>query len=197
MDYRDGNKSDIELRANDNNSRKYSSAVESDDDFDRLVSAAKESEFSTAQERFLKDNDLKHKALESLYGSKGEKDKLKRRLSFLDYPHHHLPNRFFHPSALNQENQATLSSHLPQDEPSEELIDICEDIHTSLELRHKYLGLSLQLNEGDNPKNKRQSHFINREISSIQSLRTGRKVIFSIKVRCLYQKQTIDITLNN
>lgn len=154
MDHRDEIKAGIEYQANNSNSRKYSSAVESDDDFDRLLSAAKESEFSTAQERFLKDNDLKHKAFESLYGSKGEKDKLRRRLSFLDYPHHHLPNRFFHPSALNQENQAKLSSHLPQDEPSEELIDICEYIHASLELRHKYLGLSLQLNEGDNPKNK-------------------------------------------
>ncbi|WEJ94694.1 AMP deaminase [Yamadazyma tenuis] len=114
--------------------------------------------FSTAEDRFIKDHDLKLKAFEALNESKSPHGSSKRRPSIIDLPN---TSRYFHPAPSNAvHNNAhdphaeTSSNALPEEYPSEELIGLFKNVKVSLDLRHKYQSISLQLSEMDNPKNK-------------------------------------------
>lgn len=138
-----------------------------DSDDDELLSKSYNStHFSSTEERFLKDQDLKLKAFESLHNGSGPSGaaqspttSIHRRQSIIDLPRNNLhPLNFQHPlpSLASHNNSQEKPSHanaLPEEFPSNELIDLFHNVKTCLNLRHKYLGLSIQLNELENPKN--------------------------------------------
>lgn len=133
---------------------------EEDDEIneDILSKSHSSAHFSTAEDRFIKDHDLKLKAFEALHNepkSSGHSS-IKRRQSIIDLPAHHfhpLPTSAVHNNAHAQHSSSNANA-LPEEYPSEELIELFRNVKASLDLRHKYNLISLQANEMDNPKNK-------------------------------------------
>lgn len=153
---------------------------EADSDDEQLLSNShKSTHFSSSEDRFIKDHDLKVSALEALHlgnhqgpsmtrkssdpVAPSSPNVLKRRQSIIDFPHgqvgpqskihyHPLPSSAAH---NNNHTQSTLASAnaLPEEYPSDELIELYQNVKDCLEMRHKYLKISLQDNELENPKN--------------------------------------------
>lgn len=119
--------------------------------------------FSTTEERFIKDHDLKVKAFEALHNGNGNgqppntapnSSTIKRRQSFIDLPLNHSTSKYpYHPLGSNSKDKEIISNTLPEEHPSEELIEVYQDVKTCLDLRHKYLRTSIQDDEMKNPKN--------------------------------------------
>lgn len=144
---------------------------DSDDD---LLKSYTSTHFSTTEDRFIKDHDLKVKAFEALHnfntGNSGAKvegfqvpgsplTSIKRRQSIIELPQtvqNTIPYSNGAPSSLtSQFAQRNLHSNaLPEEFPSDELIELYQNVKLCLDLRHKYLANSLQNDEMDNPKNK-------------------------------------------
>lgn len=119
--------------------------------------------YSTLEDKSMIDEDLKVKALEALnISGKLNTDslgnvipmnptptspKVKRRQSLIDLPR--LGTEFHVTPAHLQKNAQALS-----EEPSDELVELFNNVHTCIETRHRYMKLSLQLSEAENPKNK-------------------------------------------
>lgn len=112
------------------------------DDNHSVSQSLNSTHFSTTEDRFIKDHDLKVKAFEALHVPHSP-TATRRRMSIIDLPslHHH----HFRKSNANA---------LPEEYPSDELIELFKNVQTCLELRHKYLDLLIQRDELKNPKNK-------------------------------------------
>lgn len=137
---------------------------------DELSKSYNSTHFSTTEERFIKDHDLKVKAFEALHLNDKNQDahpsnlanantSIKRRQSFIDLPHHQFANNYHYnpvvPDAnLKDKKPGLVSGSIPEDYPSDELIDVYEDVKTCLDLRKKYMDISVQRDEMENPKNK-------------------------------------------
>lgn len=113
-----------------------------DDQVDELSKSFSSAHFSTAEDKFIKEHDLKLKALEPFEQEKQPK----RRQSIIDF--------HVHPKQLTPLTAAVHGNALPEEYPSDELIALFKNVKTSLDLRHKYSGISLQSSEMDNPKNR-------------------------------------------
>lgn len=135
----------------------------SDSDDDALLSKSYNSaHFSTTEDKFIKDHDLKMRAFEALQDSpampKSPSFSLKRRPLIIDFPlnpiltHPH-PSTATHNNNHTQNPRATANA-LPEEYPSSELIELFCDVKMCLDLRHKYLDRSHQRNDGENPKNR-------------------------------------------
>lgn len=125
--------------------------------------------FSTTEDRFIKDHDLKIRAFEALQ-DQNEKDghsrrsstarssKLfgrQRRQSVIDLPTTFHPHPLVATQGINLPGKQPRdhTNALPEEYPSSELVDLFEKVKMCLDMRHKYMDLSLQRNELDNPKN--------------------------------------------
>ncbi|ODV81767.1 AMP deaminase [Suhomyces tanzawaensis NRRL Y-17324] len=141
-----------------------------DSDDELLSKSYNSTHYSTTEDRFIKDQDLKVKAFEALHNSLdlglksnvSSPSQLRRRSSIIDLPNHNLTNGLhYHPNPSHAahnnnhtQNSTASANALPEEYPSEELIELFQNVKTCIELRHKYLDLSLQSKECDNPKNK-------------------------------------------
>ena len=163
--------------------------LDSDDDNEEMLSKSHNSaHFSSAEDRYIKDHDLKLKAFEALHGKDGGSGsgsgggggggsgsgsgdggkRPRRRSSVIDFisnPFHFTP---VEPSGASSGagTRGGVSSNatgatgtrgggntLPEEYLSEELVELFQSVKTCLDLRHKYLNISLQSNEMQNPKN--------------------------------------------
>lgn len=121
--------------------------------------------FSTQEDRYIRDHDLKVRAFEALQdgkdknGNSGNNSHGKllhrlRRHSVIDLPAHHphplVATRSKH---LPGSQPSEYTNALPEEYPSSELVDLYEKVKMCLDMRHKYMDLSLQRCELDNPKN--------------------------------------------
>ncbi|CAK9440635.1 uncharacterized protein LODBEIA_P46550 [Lodderomyces beijingensis] len=126
--------------------------AESDDEFPTSTNSA---HYSTSQDRFMKDHHLKQKAFEALGNAPGSpvgSQPKRRPSSIIDLPFRNVvaPDRV---SPEAQSNPRAIDNALPEEYPSEELVAFYHKVKTCLDLRHKYLNLSLQTPESKNPKN--------------------------------------------
>ncbi|KAL6452537.1 AMD1 AMP deaminase [Candida maltosa Xu316] len=131
-----------------------------DSDDEALPKSYNSAHFSASEDKFMKEHDLKAKACEALHNnapfspSSPKNSFIKRRSSIID-----MPQRFHHVNAQastrsNIRNDfASDPNILPEDYPSEELIEFFSNVKKCLEFRHKYLDISLQAPESINPKN--------------------------------------------
>lgn len=98
--------------------------------------------FSPADDRYMKDHELKAKTLEALHEVPLTTPSLNVSI----------PNL-----SLNNDSRRQVvsdySNALPEESPSAELIQLFKNVKFALGLRHKYQKMSLQANESDNPKN--------------------------------------------
>lgn len=121
--------------------------------------------YSTTEDRFIKDHDLKMRAFEALQESpratrvvrSPSASLAKRRPLIIEFPkqatsHHPAPATASHNNNHTQDPKATANA-LPEEYPSEELIELFRNVNDCLDLRHKYLARSHQLHDGENPKN--------------------------------------------
>lgn len=130
------------------------------DQEDHLSKPHNTTHFSTTEDRSIQDHDLKLRAFEALHKQPPNSPKtIGRRQLIIDFPKHALPEHY-HPLPLhathnNNHTQDPNSSAnaLPEEYPSLELIELFENVKECLDLRHKYLGRSRQLDEMTNPKN--------------------------------------------
>lgn len=115
--------------------------------------------FSTSEDRTIKDHDLKLRTFEALQeggaNPKSPSQVLRRRL-IIEFPKSHN----FHPFPLgashnnnHTQDPKSQANALPEEYPLSELIELFRNVEMCLKLRHKYLDLSLQRDEGINPKN--------------------------------------------
>ncbi|CAN3374521.1 hypothetical protein DIURU_001353 [Diutina rugosa] len=118
--------------------------------------------YSTAQERVMKEYELKLKAMEALHIDEAQgpevakaarSNSIKRRQSFIDMPDSNLPSRLRYHAAIDAAQTSEHINALPEDYPSDELIELFANVSQCLELRHKYLKSSVQFDEMKNPKN--------------------------------------------
>lgn len=145
--------------------------TESDEE-DLLAPSHHSAHFSTSQDRYMKEEELKLRTLEALHlgdhhnapsspsspavsnhGSTSQK----RRQSFIDLPAHHMGGTKFQLTPAHFQKKAEfsqVSNPLPEEIPSDELIELFQNIDYCLKTRQKYLNKSIQLRECDNPKNK-------------------------------------------
>lgn len=132
---------------------------DSDGDMAKSYSSA---HFSTTEDRYIKDQDLKMKAFEALQDSpklprSSSMSLAKRRPLIIEFPkkpmNHPFPSQASHNNNLAQNTKSTVNA-LPEEYHSEELIELFCNVKDCLDLRHKYLERSHQLDEGENPKNK-------------------------------------------
>ncbi|KAK6458599.1 AMP deaminase [Scheffersomyces xylosifermentans] len=148
---------------------------DSDDDLSKSYNST---HFSTTEDRFIKDHDLKVKTFEALHSNHQNGNSvqegfhvgqpsspvatpIKRRQSIIDLPQTHHSTSHYRPlpSIAPQNNSSAQNPSanvhaMPEEYPSEELIELYENVKFCLDLRHKYLGASLQIDEMVNPKNK-------------------------------------------
>lgn len=128
----------------------------SDSDDEVLSKSFSSAHFSTHEDRFIKDHDLKVRAFEALQDNNvagtlprsPSVSLVKRRQLIIDFPKSGMEPKFAPP----QETKKTPS--LPEMYPSHELIDLFCNVKQFLDLRHKYLDRSYQREEMANPKNK-------------------------------------------
>lgn len=132
--------------------------IDSDDEGDELLSKSHNSaHFSSAEDRYYKDHDLKLKAFEALHQPSPQGSPIKRRQSIIDMPpssltFHPTPSVASHNNAHTQQKLSNANA-LPEDYPSDELVQLFKNVKMSLDLRHKYQKISLQSSELENPKN--------------------------------------------
>ncbi|RLV95995.1 AMP deaminase [Spathaspora sp. JA1] len=131
---------------------------DSDEDLSNSVNSVN---FSTTEDRFMRDHELKVKTFEALKTMSGASagsvvpgadngnpftapgsPKVRRRSSIID-----LPQKSFKLPG------GTTTNALPEEYPSEDLIEFYQNVKECIDLRHKYLDLSLQKDEISNPKN--------------------------------------------
>lgn len=126
----------------------------SDSDDEVLSKSYSSAHFSSHEDRFIKDHDLKVRAFEALKDSHApiprspSQTLVKRRPLVIDFPKPALDKHSFAPSVGDK-----AASALPELDPLGELIDFFCNVKLCLELRHKYLDRSLQRDELSNPKN--------------------------------------------
>lgn len=137
----------------------------SESDSDALISRSYSSaHFSTTEDRYIKDHDLKMKAFEAVQDSPVSKRSSfgypKRRPLIIELPSSQVPSHVNHPfpSTATHNNNHTQdptanANALPEEYPSSELIELFRNVKMCLNLRHKYLDRLLQRDEGANPKN--------------------------------------------
>lgn len=147
----------------------YQHHFHQDSDEDELPKSFNSAHFSVSEDRFMKDHDLKVKAFEALHNSGSNNNNhnqvqtfspvspkltsVKRRSSIIDMPQR-LNN--FNPAIPQNkfgQNFATDPNALPDEYPSDELIEFYQNVKKCLDFRQKYLDLSLQTPELLNPKN--------------------------------------------
>lgn len=140
----------------------------SDSDDENLMSKSYNStHFSTTEDKFIKDHDLKVRTFEALQTpliprspsmslTKSASVPNRRQL-IIDFPKQ---TPLFHPNpaAASHNNNHTQdpksnANALPEEYPSHELVELFQNVRMCLELRHKYLDRSLQRDETTNPKN--------------------------------------------
>jgi AMP deaminase len=120
--------------------------------------------YSTTEDKFIKDHDLKLRAFEALHNNDSGRNvipsspthSVKRRPSIIDFPHQNVQSSFHPPtSATNTSNKTSTPAAkvLPDEYPSDELIELYANVKLCIDLRHKYLDRSLQRDEMANPKN--------------------------------------------
>ncbi|QFZ27528.1 putative AMP deaminase [Clavispora lusitaniae] len=138
---------------------------DSDDNENLLSQSYNSTHFSTTEDKFIKDHDLKVRAFEALQSPmqrsasmSSTKSAPKRRQSVIEFPKHPVP---YHPtpSEASHNNNHTQdpkanANALPEEYPSHELVELFQNVKMCLDLRHKYLDRSLQKDEAVNPKNK-------------------------------------------
>lgn len=126
--------------------------------------------YSSSEDRFIKDHDLKVSTFEAL---QEHASPLRRRQSIIDLPHRTLdmyplgapgppgaalPAMHPPPSAAPQIHGSGLdgaaaANAFPEEYASDELIELFHNVKSCLETRHRYMKTSAQYDE-DNPKNK-------------------------------------------
>ncbi|CCG21506.1 AMP deaminase [Candida orthopsilosis Co 90-125] len=137
----------------------YSHEYDGDSDDEDLSKSIKSAHYSSSQDRFMKDHDLKVKTFEALHGNSGSKPSppgganLRRRSSVIDMPHNLHPPPSQAPHVATNNDYIFGTNALPEEVPSSELIQFYSDVKHCLDLRHKYLNISLQTPESLNPKN--------------------------------------------
>lgn len=131
---------------------------DSDEDVAKSYSST---HFSTTEDKFIKDHDLKvrtFRALQenSLVPRSPSVSLNKRRPLIIEFP----KQEHYHPHPLtathnNNHTQDPMSqaNALPEEYPLNELIELFHNVKLCLDLRHKYLDRSLQSDEMTNPKN--------------------------------------------
>lgn len=142
-----------------------------DSDEEMLSGSLNSTHFSTTQDRFMKEHELKLKALEALHDGNhhhqnhhhhhqtpfGHGAQPRRRQLIIDFPKLSIGHVHPNPSVATHKNAAPSSEKnanaLPEEYPSSELIELFANVRECLDLRHKYLDLSLQRDELMNPKN--------------------------------------------
>ncbi|SGZ49888.1 CIC11C00000004389 [Sungouiella intermedia] len=139
----------------------------SDSDDEAMSKSYSSAHFSTTEDRYIKDHDLKMKAFEALQESpKMPKSPsfglAKRRPLIIEFPKQPIQSHPFPSTASHNNNRGSTNAKdpkatgnaLPEEYPSDELIELFCNVRKCLDLRHKYLDRSHQRNDGDNPKNK-------------------------------------------
>lgn len=127
-------------------------------------------QFLPAEENYIRNHDLKVKTFEALHGNNNNNTNstshnsptlspltTNRRLLVIDLPaNQKIPLSRLSISTTDEGGSARVpqSDTLPEGGNSEELHATFRDVKACLGLRRKYLDLSLQANEMDNPKNK-------------------------------------------
>ncbi|CAI5756565.1 unnamed protein product [Candida verbasci] len=144
----------------------FSHHFNNDSDEEGLPKSYNSAHFSSTEDKYMKDQDLKVKAFEALHhnGASGltssspkTSTSIKRRPSVIDMPHK--LNHKFHPLTPSQAphyttgNLASDPNALPEEYPSDVLIDFYKHVKLCLTLRNKYLKWSAQDPESLNPKN--------------------------------------------
>ncbi|KAM9940054.1 hypothetical protein OXX80_000481 [Metschnikowia pulcherrima] len=135
----------------------------SDSDDEALSKSHTSAHFSTHEDRFIKDHDLKVRAFEALQEPGSEvprspsQSSLKRRPSVIDFPpkpsnYHPSPATAAHNNNHTQSQQSSANA-LPEMYPSSELIELFQNVRQCLHLRHAYLDRSMQRDDRANPKN--------------------------------------------
>lgn len=144
----------------DNEKDKHADVFEIDDlsdDEKGLSRSMNSAHFSNMEENFMKEHELKLQAFESFQiGDKKAPTSpvsSKRRMSFIDLPPDSLHNGLRYQSDPHDKRPVTQLNVLPEETPSEELIQLYCNVLECLEIRHKYLKLSNQFDEVSNPKN--------------------------------------------
>ncbi|EER34324.1 AMP deaminase [Candida tropicalis MYA-3404] len=153
-----------DLEENKNDYDHHFNQDSDDEDNSHLPRSYTSASFSTSEDKFMKDHDLKMKAFEALHHTNGASQApqspgspknsfVKRRPSMID-----MPQKFNHikpptPNSDLRKNFASDPNALPEDVPSDELIEFYSNVKSCLDLRHKFLNLSLQVPESINPKN--------------------------------------------
>lgn len=125
--------------------------------------------FSTTEDRFIKDHDLKVSTFEALSGQEKPKT-LRRRQSVIDFPHRNLDleagitngggvpaQKHPAPAAApmlhgSGSMAATSANAFPEEYASEELIELFRNVKACLETRKRYMEILVQ-NDEKNPKN--------------------------------------------
>lgn len=132
-----------------------------DSDEDNASHPFSTAHFSSHEDRFIKDHDLKVRTFEALQEPTGPASPtnhtpLRRRQLIIDLPVAHTAPRLSHDRPRNSaagKNQTGTANVLPEMYPSLELIELFCNVKECLNLRHKYLGWSLQDDDSINPKN--------------------------------------------
>ncbi|KAK6465619.1 AMP deaminase [Scheffersomyces coipomensis] len=132
-----------------------------DSDDEILSKSVNSAHYSTSEDKFMKDQDLKIRTFEAIHSNNavegfhvGSPHSIRRRQSIIDLP---IQNKFTHnPLPTQKESPADLaaSAGISEEYASEELIEFFENVKVCLDIRHKYLKLSLQDDEMENPKNR-------------------------------------------
>lgn len=133
---------------------------DSDDEVELGSSHQSSNYYSTAEEKFIREHDLKVKALEALHNhdshGKGSFSGNKRKQSFLDLPPQHLPEQFRNTTYVSASMPLNLYSQEgtgQDDMDKDEIIELYEKLKMCLDLRHRYIDISVQGDERQNPKN--------------------------------------------
>lgn len=135
--------------------------VDSDDE--DMAKSHTSAHFSTTEDRFIKDHDLKMRAFEALQESPKQPRSpsfglIKRRPLIIEFPKQPILSHPFPSTASHNNNQKNgpkaTANALPEEYPSHELIELFCNVRECLDLRHKYLDRSHQRDDGQNPKNK-------------------------------------------
>lgn len=144
---------------------------DSDDDEALLLRSHNLAHFSSHEDRFMKDHDLKLRAFEALQeaekttaASEPQGPRSPQAMSssphrkhlIIDFPkhgvgHHPLPNAAAH--SVQLQDAKSSANALPEMYPSSELIELFCNVKQCLNLRHDYLDRSLQRDDRSNPKN--------------------------------------------
>ncbi|OBA23249.1 AMP deaminase [Metschnikowia bicuspidata var. bicuspidata NRRL YB-4993] len=135
----------------------------SDSDDDVLSKSHSSAHFSTHEDRFIKDHDLKVRAFQALQELDHEIPRspsqtlMKRRPLIIDLPqkpygYHPFPATAAHNNNHTQSLKSSANA-LPEMYPSLELIEYFRNVKQCLNLRHSYLDRSMQRDGNVNPKN--------------------------------------------